>query len=95
MKEKSKLLYAEEHNGIVYHRDASSYHYIVIMGFDDKGFYVYDPANKRVTENGPIPYGAFYSVADKNFYKFDVPESCTVYFLTNPYIEGGENGEQP
>ncbi len=84
-----------EHNGIVYHRDASSYHYIVIMGFDDKGFYVYDPANKRVTENGPIPYGAFYSVADKNFYKFDVPESCTVYFLTNPYIEGGENGEQP
>ena len=84
-----------EHNGIVYHRDASSYHYIVVMGFDGKGFYVYDPANKRVTENGPIPYDAFYNVAEKFFYKFDVPSSCNVYFLTNPYIEGGEKGEQP
>lgn len=46
------------YNGVTYHGTSNS-HYLVIMGYDETGFYVYDPGNKTNTESGPIPYEAF------------------------------------
>lgn len=49
------------YNGVTYHGTPNS-HYLVIMGYDETGFYVYDPGSKNNTESGPIPYEAFNTV---------------------------------
>lgn len=52
-------------NGVTYHKTQNG-HFLVIMGYDNDGFYVYDPGSNNNTQNGPIPYAAFYYVADKH-----------------------------
>ena len=52
------------YGGVTYH-STSNTHFIVIMGYDDNGFYVYDPGSSNNTSGGAIPYEAFYAVNGK------------------------------
>ncbi len=60
-----------EYNGQVYHKSNNG-HFLVIMGYDNNGLYVYDPGSTYNTKNGPIPYEAFNYVDEK--------------YLRDPYI---------
>jgi hypothetical protein len=51
------------YNGTTYH-GTSNGHFLTIIGYDDKGFYVADPGSSSNTNNGPIPYEAFGNVSD-------------------------------
>lgn len=64
-----------EYNGVVYHRTTNE-HFLLIMGYDQNGFYVYDPGSNNNTKNGPIPYEAFSHVGGK--------------FIRDPYLPGFE-----
>lgn len=52
------------YNGTVYHKTDNG-HFLTIIGYDEKGLYVYDPGSNANTKNGPIPYEAFPHVNDK------------------------------
>lgn len=74
-----------EYNGITYKKSENTGHFIVIMGYDDNGFYVYDPANENTTENGPIPYEAFRYALSKKIFCFNIPAECTVRYKVSKY----------
>lgn len=48
------------HNGVVYHKSTRG-HFIVLMGYDETGFYTFDPGSNTNT-NRVIPYEAFATV---------------------------------
>lgn len=78
-----------EYGGRVYHRSSQT-HYILIVGYDNVGFYVYDPGGKSGqdnTNNGPIPYNAFYDLSVKSYISFDVTQNMPVHYLFNTLIE--------
>lgn len=52
------------YNGVTYHRTTNG-HFLVIMGYDETGLYVYDPGSRSNTQNSPIPYEAFNHVNGK------------------------------
>lgn len=53
-----------EYNGSVYHYGNSG-HFLLIVGYDSTGLYVYDPGSTKNTKSGAIPYEAFNCVAEK------------------------------
>lgn len=60
-------------NGVIYHNSTRT-HFIVIMGYDDNGFYFYDPGNEDNTNNPnvvPIPYEEFAYVTIINYRLLD------------------------
>lgn len=65
-----------EYNGTVYHKSENG-HFLIIMGYDNNGLYVYDPGSTNNTTNGPIPYEAFNYVNEK--------------YLRDPYIKNKVN----
>lgn len=74
------------YNGVTYH-SSSNGHFLVIMGFDDKGFYVYDPGSNKNTTNGPIPYAAFSYVGGKSIRVITRQDNFVPHYLVNTYLE--------
>ena len=74
------------YNGITYHGSTNG-HFLVIMGFDDVGFYVYDPGSNQNTTNGPIPYAAFSHVAGKSIRVISRKSTFMPHYLVNTYLD--------
>ena len=54
-----------EYNGIKYHNSLYN-HFLLIIGYDEKGFYVLDPGNSNISDfSTVIPYEAFEGVSCK------------------------------
>lgn len=62
-----------EVDGTVYHKSSNG-HFLTITGYDQNGFYVCDPGSTANTNNGPIPYEAFYKggVGDVYFRTYEL-----------------------
>ena len=73
------------YNGVTYHSSTNG-HFLVIMGFDDAGFYVYDPGSNKNTTNGPIPYDAFSYVAGKSIRIIARESAFVPHYLVNTYL---------
>lgn len=78
-----------EYDGTVYHKSENS-HYLVIMGYDETGFYVFDPGSNKNTTSGPIPYEAF-EVAP--CLEIASSKGGGVYYKINTILTGGKKGE--
>lgn len=74
------------YNGITYHGSTNG-HFLVIMGFDDVGFYVYDPGSNQNTSGGPIPYAAFSHVAGKSIRVISRKSTFMPRYLVNTYLD--------
>lgn len=72
------------YGGITYH-DTTNGHFLVIMGYDDDGFYFYDPGSKDNTFNkGAIPYDAFNYVSGLYSTYFEPRQpNYSVYYKEN------------
>lgn len=80
-----------EYNGRVYHQSDNG-HFLAIIGYDATGLYVYDPGSRNNTENGPIPYNAFYSVNYKMVrYIFPSNTDIPPHYRVNTFKNGGKN----
>lgn len=72
-----------EYNGKIYHKSQNG-HFLVIMGYDDEGFYVYDPGSRSNTNGGAIPYEAFLHVNGKYIRPvFTTDTSFIPYYMVN------------
>lgn len=75
------------YNGRTYH-SSSRGHFLVIIGFDDTGFYVFDPGSSSNTKNGPIPYAAWSHVDIKTVRPITSSNASFVpYYKVNTFKE--------
>jgi len=77
------ILYLEgkwEYNGKCYH-GSSNGHFLLIVGYDENGFYVYDPGSRSNTQSGCIPYDAFNYLSIK-FLRTVEPKPGSAYTIT-------------
>lgn len=78
-----------EYNGRVFHQSDNG-HFLAIIGYDATGLYVYDPGSRNNTENGPIPYNAFYSLNYKMVrYIFPSNTETLPHYRINTFKTGG------
>lgn len=76
------------YNGRVYHSSTRG-HFLVIIGFDDNGFYVMDPGSSSNTQSGPIPYAAFSHVDIKTVRPISNNDNSFIpYYKVNTFKEG-------
>lgn len=94
------ILYLEGrwvYNGKCYHGSPNG-HFLLIVGYDETGFYVYDPGSRSNTQSGSIPYEAFNYLSIKYLRTVDPnPEaaySITYKINTISGIGGETTGEQ-
>lgn len=92
---KPVVLYIEgrwTYNNKVYHASDNG-HFLLIVGYDETGFYVYDPGSRSNTENGSIPYEAFNSISIRSIRTVDPkPDTAyTVNYKVNTFTGIGVN----
>lgn len=78
-----------EYGGTIYHGTENG-HFLLIMGYDENGLYVYDPGRRSNTENGPIPYDAFAYMETKEIRHVSSKSGTfTPYYSVNTIRDGG------